>query len=640
MPKKSIIKKNTAPVRPTPASYINLKMGLLAGAIAIFTLFSFSPVLKNSFINWDDNAYVFENKHLDKPLSESATYFFGPHYFIGNYIPLTMIAYALEYHSAGLEPKFFHSVNILIHLLNVILVFWFIYLLSGKKPLVATLVALFFGIHPMHVESVAWVAELKDVLFTFFFIPGLIAYYKYLERKTNDQYITKPETKEQAPVKKTDVYKPLGLALLLFVLSILSKPAAVTFPVVLLLIDFYNRRKFDKWVYLEKAPFFLLSVIFGIVAVKAQQADRLLHDYYPLYQRFFFACHSLTDYLIKLFFPFNLSIFYPYPQTVNGRLPYFYYVAPAIVILLFYGVYRSLKSGRLIAFGALFFFANIILILQLLSIGDAIMADRYTYIPYIGLFFIIAMGFDRLYNSQKFKAYRSVATGLIILLAITSSYFTYARCGVWENNDSIANDLIEKFPNDRLVLNNKAYLLFEEKRYEESIRLFNKAIQVRPDYIMAYINLINSYIALNNYDHALKTADTALTYAPKDFNLLTTKGYLLFRQNKYTEAIGFLKDAIRIKNDNINSYLCLAECYYVLHDYTTELSTLEAGLKQEPDNYILLNNKGYTLFVMKRYEEALGYFKASLKIKPDYRIALVNLSDCNKAITDSIQKKN
>ncbi len=637
------MKKKTGPVKPAKTFLNSRKLFLLAGSIAIITLFSFSPAMKNSFISWDDNVYILENMNLGKPIPEAITYFFGLHYFVGNYIPLTMITYALEYHIAGLQPQFYHTLNIFIHLLNVVLVFWFIWLLSGEKPLVAALVSLFFGIHPMHVESVAWIAELKDMLYSFFFIAGLIAYFKYIERKDGNlnpipEINLKP--KEHSPINKRGFL--LLLPFIFFVLSSLSKPAAVTFPVVLLLLDFYTRRKFDKWVLTEKIPFFIVSFIIGIIAVKSQQADRLLHDYYPFSQRLFFASHSFLDYLVKLLLPLNLSIFYPYPPLADGHLPLIYYLTPAVVILLFYGIYRTLKYGRLPAFGFLFFCVNIILVLQLLSIGDAIKADRYTYISYIGLFFIMAMGIDRLYRSRKqqLNAWKPVAAAVIIILAITCSYLTYARCEVWENDDTIATDLLNKYPDDRLVLNNKGFLLFMQGKYKESIPFFTKAVQLKPDYVMAYMNMVNSYLALNDYDAAVKTTDLALEHAPKDYNVLNTKGLLLFKRQKYQEAMIFYNAAIEVKKDNITGYMYMARCYNILHDYDNWIKTLDIALEYAPDNYILLNNKGYALFIKGRYNEALDYYKASLKIKPDYTTASINLSNCYRAMGDSSKRKN
>lgn len=618
------MERRQEPVAPVDKSSRSFTIYILAGVVAVITWLAFGPALQNSFINWDDNAYVFENPHLGKALSESIPYFFGPHYFIGNYIPVTMIAYALEFQVNGLDSDLFHTVNVLLHVANVLLVFWFIWLLSGRKPLVATFVALFFGIHPMHVESVAWVAELKDVLYSFFFLAGLIAYYKYT-------------TSKRVNAEQSVTLTMLLGTFILFALSVLSKPAAVVFPLVLLLLDFYTARRHDKWVWLEKAPFFILSLIFGIVAIRSQQADKLLHDYYPFSQRLFFATHSLLQYIVKLFLPINLSIFYPYPKLVSGHLPIFFYVTPVLVLGLFYVVYRTVKYTRIISFGALFFLVNIVLVLQLLSIGDAIMADRYTYIPYIGLLFMLGTGLDWLYNSahQKAGMWKPVAAGITIVFSIFCTYTTYARCQVWHDDDTIATDLLEKYPDDRLALNNKGFILYSQRRYNEAIPLFKKAIELNPGYIMAYINLMNNYIAMGDLSSAEQVTASALSREPSNHNLLNTRAYLLFRAKNYEAAIKVYNEAIRLKKDNIPAYIYQAECYFALKDYNSQLKVFDTALMYEPDNFNLLNNKGYTLYVMGRYQEAVTYLKAALERKPDFETASVNLANCYKAMSDS-----
>ena len=552
--------------------------------------------------------------------------------------------------------------------------------------MVASCVSLFFGIHPMHVESVAWIAELKDVLYTFFFLGGLIAYYYYIINKEKKHY------------------KLLFVAFILFALSGLSKPAAVVFPVVLLLIDYYTKRKSDIQLWMEKIPFFILTILFGIITIKAQEADRLLHDFYPLTERIFFACHSFLDYLIKMLIPYKLSIFYPYPNVVNNQLPIIYYLTPIIVIALLYGVYRTMKYSRLVVFGFLFFAVNISLVLQIISVGDAIMADRYTYIPYIGLFFIIAMGFYNLYHSinPKINAYKQPAFIAIIIFAITCCYISNTRCEVWKDSNSLSLDLLNKFPDDRLALNNQGFLLYEQKKFNESIPLFQKAIQMRLDYSMAYINLSNSYIALKDYDNALKVIDTAINHKPddydlynkkgiifntqnkfsdaliqyrkslkikpdnykvyynlfnnynsmhnfdsamaninfaiklmpEDYQLINAKGYLLFNNAKYDEAVKSYNESIKLKPDFTTAYINLSQCYFTMKDSDNSLKTLDAGLKYAPNDYLLLNNKGYMLFVSGKSEEALNYYKQSISNNPDYMTTYVNLANCYRSLKD------
>ena len=639
VPQKSA--KNAQPVKRTDTKTGSWKIFSLLSLITLITLFSFYPAFKNSFISWDDDRHVYENRNLSKPLPEAIVYYFEPHYILGNYIPLTMIVYTLTYHAAGAEPQFFHAVNIFIHVANVLLVFWLIYLISGKKRLTASIVALFFGIHPMHVESVAWVSELKDVLYGFFFIAGLIAYCKYLEAKDEKPDSINVEMEPASEQNKRNKYLLMVLTFCFFILSALSKPAAIIFPIVLLLFDFYYRRKSDKWMWIEKLPFFAVSIISGIIAIKAQVSENLIVDYYPFFQRPFFASYAFLNYIVKLILPVNITIFYPYPSLAGGHLPYLYYAAPVIVILLFYGVYRTLKYTRLVAFGFLFFFINIFLVLQFLSVGIAIMATRYTYIPYIGLFFIIAMYFDKLYSTEKpkLKPYRQAGIIAIISFAIICCYATQVRCEVWENDDTVYTDLLEKFPDDPVALNSKGYLLFEQKKYEESVALFAKAIMVKPDYTKAYINLINSYLGLKDYDNAVKITDSALKQAPLNYNLLTTKGYLLSMRQNYTEAIRLYKKSIELNRENTDGYVRLADAYFQMKDYISSVNTLDTGLKYNANDYVLLNNKGYSLFLMGKITEAMECFKSSLSINPDFTTAKVNLSNCFRAINDSSGKK-
>ncbi len=597
----------------------------LMSAVVIVTFFSLSPVMKNSFINQDDNLYIFDNKDLGKPVPEAVAYFFGPHYFSGNYVPLTMMVYDAVYHVAGTEPGAYHTVSMFIHIVNVLLVFWFIYLLSRKKPWVGAIVALFFGIHPMHLESVAWASELKDMLYASFFVGGLVAYYYYTE-----PCITTVE-------KRKNSLRFLIITFVLFMLALLSKPAAIIFPLVLLLIDFYNGRRSDKWLWLEKVPFLILSLIFGIIAIKAQQADQLINNNYPFAQRTLFACYGLLDYMLKFILPANLSAFYPFPVPGNGSLPLVYYAAPVIVIGIAYGVYRTLKYSRLIAFGFLFFFINLLLVLQLLSVGNAIIADRYTYVPYIGLLFIIAMGVDSLYNSSRpaLSKWKYPLAAALMACAMLCSYLTYARCSIWENGETISADVLDKYPDDPIALNNKGYILFRQQKYEEAAVLFAKALRSKPGDVKTNINMVNCLLALKKTDDALTIANTALTYAPKNSYLLNIKGNVLSVQQKYPAAAAAYSEAIKQSTGDVNTYINLAACYDALQDKEHAMATLDAGLKYYADNCFLLNNKGYALYLRGRYAEALEYYKAALKSNPDFTTASVNIADCNRAISDS-----
>lgn len=582
---------------------------------AFFTCLCFGPVLNNGFINWDDNAYVFENQHLQRPLTESLPYFFGANYFIGNYIPLTMLVYALEYKQAGLDAQLYHAVNLLLHALNVILMFWFIYRLSRKKTFVAAFVALMFGVHPMHVESVAWVAELKDVLYSFFFLAALLTYLNYTEKEKKIGWFT--------------------LSFLLFSISVLCKPAAIVFPLVALLIDYYHERKADTRLWLEKIPFFIVSVVFGIVAIIAQQADELMRSQYAWWQKICFASHSFLNYLVKLFVPVNQAILHPYPVSGNEPLPDIYYLAPVVLALLLFVVYRSMKKTRLYAFGFLFFAANVLLVLQFVSVGDAIMAERYTYLSYTGIFYIIGMRVFDLYVKRSGPG--RFLLPILAFAVLLFGFITRQRCGVWKNDDTIATDLLAKYPNDWLALNNKGYILFEQKKYEEAKTLLEKALDLKPDYTRASINLSNVYLNLNKPEMSVKVTEQALEKKPKDYNLIFNKAYFLYLLGRYIESVKWFDKAIETDRFGSGAYLYKSECYYYLKDYHSAIRTVDQGLSIEPGNHLLLNNKGFFLMQLKQYEEAVPYFNEALRIKPGFNTASANLNNCMQLLNSSLR---
>src|SRR6185503_16318220 len=269
----------------------------------------------------------------------------------------------------------YHWLNLILHLANTALVFVFVRKLSGGRFWTTVVTSLFFGIHPMHVESVAWIAERKDVLYALFYLLGLIAYLRYVEKR-----------------------RPGWLAAtwIAFALSIASKPAAVVFPLTLFAIDYFRRRPLRWGLVLEKVPFLVVSVAMGILTVSAQSSVGAVAapEQWTLVQKVLFACYGTVMYVVKLFVPFGLSAIYPYPTVKGAPLGPEFYVAAAVVMLVLPVILFLFRKNRAVMFGLAFFFINIVLVLQLFAIGQAVMADRYTYLPYIGLFFALAWWLD------------------------------------------------------------------------------------------------------------------------------------------------------------------------------------------------------------------------------------------------------
>src|SRR6266487_4457073 len=305
-PKKSI-PSPPAPVKKTRKGNKNILLLWLLLALAA-TAVCFFPMLKNNFTNWDDEYYVINDALLRGPDWQGI--FSQP--VVSNYHPLTIITLAINYGLTGLDPSSYLVFNFLLHLLNTALVFYFIWTISDKKIWVASITALIFGIHPMHVESVAWISERKDVLYTLFFLLSLIQYWRFL----------------QAGKRLS-----LWLCFLFFILSLLSKPAAIILPLVLFLLDYWKGRRINLRSAIEKIPFFIIAVVFAVLTVKIQSEKAMTGlDVFPIWTRLLFACYTAMTYFFRFFIPYPLSAFHPYPSPDHLGLPVL--ISPIFVIAL------------------------------------------------------------------------------------------------------------------------------------------------------------------------------------------------------------------------------------------------------------------------------------------------------------------
>ncbi len=487
--------------------------------ILLITFLAFVPSLRSGFL-WDDEAYI-QNNLLIRSLNlkEIFSQLVG-----GNYHPLTILVLAIQYHFYGLHESGYHTLNLLLHLANVVLVFYTISLLT-KKNYVALVVALLFGIHPLHVESVAWAIELKDVLYTFFFLLSYIFYIKYSTHKHLKYYL---------------------VALLLFLLSMLSKAMAASLPVVLVLTDYFMGRKFTWKTLLEKVPFFLIAIAIGLVAVMAQKHSGAIQDFsFTLPQRFVFACYGFVSYLHKFLLPIQLSAFYPYPIKTSGTIPLQYYLYVIALIVLIAATIYSLRFSKKVLFGIGFFTITILLVLQILPVGGAIIADRYTYVASIGIFFLFAEGLYFLWN----KNYKIVS---IVILAGFSIFFiitTHERCKIWNNKTDFWNDMISKYQTIPEAYYSRGVVLFDEKKFDQAMPDFDKTIELNPNYVQAYINRGDIYLYANKFEEALADFNKAIQLRP-DFELgYYNRGVVFYNQKKYKEALIDYNKAITLKPD-------------------------------------------------------------------------------------------
>ncbi|MFA6467456.1 MAG: hypothetical protein WCW35_01035 [Bacteroidota bacterium] len=382
--------------------------------ILLVTTVSFVPALFNGWTTWDDDVYVVDNPSVQQISAESLERVFTTP-VNGSYLPLSMISYMIDYQIGGFDPKVFHATNVLFHILNSCLMFFLMYQLTGS--VLASLVGgLLFGIHPMRVESVAWISARKDVLSMFFFLLSSISYLRYIR------------------VKKQSW---LTAAFILFVCAILSKIIVLTFPLILLLYDFLKKRKVDPGIVMEKIPFALVAAAFSVIGLIGQQSVDAVKRSASILENGIVSLHGIIFYIEKFFLPIKLSHLYPYPSDLP--LQFIVYAFIAIVALIALWKYRR---NQILLFGILFFIVSLLPVLQFVRFSQIFAADRFTYFAYIGLFYIAGMYSAKAWDSGK---RRMVITFLIIITA-ACSYLTWERCEVWKDSNTLWKDMLSKYP--------------------------------------------------------------------------------------------------------------------------------------------------------------------------------------------------
>jgi tetratricopeptide (TPR) repeat protein len=607
-------KAQALPVKSDAAKRKNIILIIVAIAI---TAVVYSISLKNGWIkNWDDGGYVTEHesdflsaKDIHNLTSDDLSRMFTS-FYKGNYHPLTTLFYAIEYRIVGDSPFLYHLNNLIIHLLNVFLVFVFVRLLT-KKQEIAFIAAVLFGIHPMHVESVAWISERKDVMYGFFFLLSMIYYFYYLTKKEN---------------KKRNYI----IALCAFLFSSLSKSAAVTLPVVLLLIDYYMKRKWEKKIIIEKIPFFAISLAFGVMAVMSQGSAGAIQDLTPLYswlERPILASYSTMMYLFKLVVPIDLSAMYPYPDRIGGFLPRIFYIAPVVLLMLAFLVYISRKFNRDIIFGTLFFLVTISLVLQLLPVGGAILAERYTYIPYIGLFMIIGKGyvFSQEDKSKFAKWIKWLYPALIFIGIVIFSIMTFQRIKQWKDGEVLFTDVIKKYPNLPFAYNNRGYLYFNFlKKYDKALADYNKCLEIDSTFHRALSNrgvLYYNFYGDNKSDSlhlalAVKDFTKALKYSNDNTDALIGRANSYSTQKRFDLSLPDYNRYIQLDQKNAKAYLWRGTAYYNLEKYDKALVDFNKCIAMTPNDDNAYLWRGLYYYQVKDYASAIKDFDKSLQLNP------------------------
>ncbi|MFN8236696.1 MAG: tetratricopeptide repeat protein [Chitinophagales bacterium] len=640
----------------TPADYTQW---VVAACVLLITLILFLPTLSLKFVNWDDPQNILENEALkifayQWDWKAVKTIFTTD--VIGNYNPLPIFTFAIEKyffaHDPAQNPFIFHFNNLWMHLVCTLLVYiLFLQLEIGLIP--AALAALLFGIHPMRVESVAWITERKDVLYSMFFLGALCAYLRYLKSTTG----------------KTKWYI---LAIVLSIISLFAKVQAVTLPLTMVALDFYlNRRWLSlKILIVEKLPWWILSLAFGLINIYFLKGEKSLNFEnatinYTLIDRLAVGAYSYAVYIIKWLIPFQLSPLYPYPP----KLPVMAYVCLGIVPIALIGflVWAFKKKQTNLLFGWAFFTFNVMFLLQIVGAGQGFLADRFTYIAYIGLFFIFIKGYEwAIVQRPAFKLY---IQGAVVLYCVFLAVICYRQISVWQNGGTLWEHVKKIYPNSPLAWKQAAvYYRDEEKNFDKSVLNFNEAIRLQPTDAYVYNGLAKVYLdkvnatsaqdatlgnqrnellqlALQSYLTAIKNDSIAGQKDKKiTGEMIVNLGVAYAMAGNLEKAQYYLTKGLEAYPENANGYLNRGLIYYMTGQYELCLKEHISYFRLNPYNADVYHEEGLCNIALGRYQEALKAFDKAISLKntqPMYYIgranAYRNLGNKDAALRDARQ---
>ncbi len=584
---------------------------LMLAGIALVTYVFFRGSLENKFTNWDDLGYVLTNPLIKDSSFEGLKKIFDiANPVMGNYHPLTIATYWYEYSKHALEPEIYHVHSLMFHILCTFAVFGFVRVLT-RSSTAAFVAGLLFAIHPMRVESVTWIAGRKDLMYGMFYMLACVTHIYYIRNQAGKKMMWFIAT------------------IVLFALSLLCKSVGVTLPVVLLFIDYYENRKLDLKLLLEKIPLFGLSVLFGLLSIYAQKdvgALGTLDVSFTVLERLALGCYALCMYLWKLVVPTNLSNFYPYPMKVGGSLPALYYVFPVLVAGMLFAVWKFGRKNRLLILGLSFFVLNLLLLLQFIPVGGCIMSDRYTYIPYVGLFLLIGSLVAKLYEEKKPMA--NVAMGVVLVASLVFGYLTNERNKEWYDSISLWNSAIERHPESPIpyfYMGQDYYTRFEsaltaadrQRNGDSAYYFFVKSVERKPDYTSPLICIGEYQRSTGKIDEAKATYLKALSIKNDLESAYLGLGVVYSIKQQYDSAGPAFRRALALKNYFPEGHSNYANFLDITGKTDSSLIEYAKAISENPDAYIPYMNRGRIYIRLGKNDLALqDYIRASV-LKPE-----------------------
>jgi protein O-mannosyl-transferase len=618
--------------------------------LLVLVFWAFLPVLRNGFVNYDDPAYVTENPGVLAGLTLAGVGWAFTTIHFGNWQPVNWLSHMLDVQLFGLQAAGHHATSLLCHAASTLLLFLTLRRMTGF-PRRSALVAALFALHPLHVESVAWAAERKDVLSGLFFLLSLWAYGYYAERadgpggrvggpsvgtgirgRASKTGSAQYQTQHSTSITGSASYW-YALTLLFFVLGLMSKAMVVTLPCVLLLLDWWplnrlggtqgNARQRGSRLIREKLPFFALAAAFSGVTYYAQKMiGAVAYEGQPPAQlRVANALLAYVRYLRKTIWPDDLVVFYPYPQSMLA-----WQVAGAVVFLLGVTVLVIwLKSKSWLAVGWFWYLGTLVPVIGLIQIGSHSMADRYTYLPLIGLFISLVWGAVELVGRWRRPALAWAGAGAAAVILVCAAR-TRQQVGYWQDSETLFRHAIQATEGNYLAYNNLGSAYGQKGQMDEAISLFQEAVRLKPDYANAHYNLGTALDKKGQVSEAAEQFQEAIRLKPDHALAHYSLGVALGRKGQRDEAILQYQVAIRLKPDQADAHNNLGIALGMKGQIDEAIKHLQEAIRLKPTHAEAHNNLGIAMENKGQFYEAISHFHEALRLRPNYPDAKINLA--------------
>jgi tetratricopeptide (TPR) repeat protein len=568
---------------------------LAAAIIAVYW-----PVYKYDFVKYDDNTYITENLNIQSGLNWKSFHWAFTAGHASNWHPLTWLSHMLDYQLFKNWAGGYHLVNVFFHILNTLILFYVLKRMTGELwP--SAFVAAAFALHPLHVESVAWIAERKDVLSTFFLLLTMWAYIRYVEKLKLKWYLA---------------------AIALFILGLMSKPMLVTLPFVLLLLDYWPlERKISLRLLIEKIPFFICSAVSSAVTFLVQQKGGAMSDIelYGPATRISNAVAAYVMYIVKMIWPSRLAVLYPHPGDSLSTAK----VIICGLLLAFISVYfiYSARRRRFLTVGWLWYLGTLVPVIGLVQVGSQAMADRYTYMTLTGLFIIIAWSAKEFVPKRRYKTLILLAVILLTALAITAR----GQLRYWKNSLTLFDHTLRVTEGNYFILSNYATYLNEIGKFNEAIEEFDKLLKIQPDSAEVHNNFGNALMQAGKTGQAMEHFELAIKCKPDLAEAYCNLAGALKSQGKFEEAVSYFMQAIKIRPDDVDACLDLAVTFNDMKKFDQALEYCDKVLELDRNNVFAHGYRGLALASMGKIDEAITEVRFVLNAMPNDVMMYCNL---------------